>query len=140
MNMSMKHPRASSGKSTQRPRVYHNNKHHRLPRSAGGGAGEGNLVTVPFHHHVAYHKLFHAHSPSSVAQQLNERWLPLSTVMVCVPTARITEALALLQAAGIIPGLSLADRGITEKHLQFHGTLAEQEERAPWWTKHKRPD
>lgn len=140
MNISIQHSRSGKHKRAERPHHGNKNKHHRLPRSAGGGACEGNLVTVPYHQHVAYHKLFHAFGAQAVVRQLNEHWLPLSAVAVCIPTARITEALALLIQAGIISGVPHCERGITEKHLRFHGTHAQQEERAPWWTKQKRLD
>lgn len=140
MNISIKHTGGvKSIGFRERPYKHHKNKHHRIPRSAGGGAGEGNLVTVPYHHHVAYHKLFHAYGPLAVVRQLNEHWLPLATIAVCIPTARITEALALLTDAGILPVVPYIEQGITENHLRFHGTLLQQEERAPWWTKQKRP-
>ncbi len=140
MNISIHHTgKVKSTGSIVQPYKHHKNKHHRIPRSAGGGAGEGNLVTVPFHHHVAYHKLFNAFGPKTVVRQLNEHWLPLATIAICIPTARISEALALLTDAGILPVTPDSERGITENHLRFHGTLTQQDERAPWWTKQKQP-
>ena len=50
-------------------------KHHRLPRSQGGGSKDGNIVIVPSNLHRAYHVLFANMLPEEVAKTLTDTWI-----------------------------------------------------------------
>lgn len=50
-------------------------KHHRRPKSFGGGNDDENISHVPANKHRAYHLLFDAGDPRVIAERLNETWI-----------------------------------------------------------------
>jgi hypothetical protein len=50
-------------------------KHHRLPRSRGGGNNPENLSRVRSKYHRAYHLLFGNMTPREMAMYLNAIWI-----------------------------------------------------------------
>lgn len=113
----------------KRRRTEEKNRHHRVPKSLGGTMGQGNISEVRITDHRAYHHLFQRFAPEEVAFKLTEKWLPLRVCLVCVPTDRVSEVLALLSAASIIPTDIHAEYGITDNHLRYHGSESEKIER-----------
>lgn len=57
-------------------------RHHRKPRSMGGGNKSQNISWVRKHYHRAYHLLFGTGDPVIVAQVLNEVWIDPSYMLV----------------------------------------------------------
>jgi len=51
-------------------------KHHRRPRSRGGGSESENISLVPVNLHVAYHILFANMLPEEIVKVLNDMWIP----------------------------------------------------------------
>ncbi len=118
-------------KEKKKQRKRKQNKHHRLPKSHGGTSAEGNITEVDIEAHKDYHGLLKTYSPEEVAVLLTKIWLPLRACLVCVPTNRITEILELFHQKGIIESPDPEKHGVTENHLRYHGTPAEQLERIP---------
>jgi len=50
-------------------------RHHRLPRSRGGGNQHSNISLVLVKHHRAFHLLFGNATAEEVAEELNRRWI-----------------------------------------------------------------
>ena len=59
-------------------------RHHRRPRSAGGGNEKRNISSVRHSDHVAYHKLFGPGLPGVVTSTLNEVWIDPDVVVVAM--------------------------------------------------------
>lgn len=49
-------------------------KHHRKPKSLGGGGGD-NISELPKSKHSAWHTLFRNFDPYRIAEEINERYL-----------------------------------------------------------------
>ena len=50
-------------------------RHHRKPKSFGGGNNKRNIVKIPDKFHRAYHILFGAGNVHDVAKRLNETYI-----------------------------------------------------------------
>ncbi len=51
------------------------NRHHRKPKSKGGGNNKRNIVQVPMDKHIAYHVLFGTMTPEEVGAELTRTWI-----------------------------------------------------------------
>ena len=71
-------------------------RHHRRPRSQGGGDTEDNISDVRHGDHVAWHRLFKNFGPTAIAAIINSTWLDPAWRFVATPA---TGFLALLQLA-----------------------------------------
>lgn len=54
---------------------FHGHKHHRKPRSLGGGNDKENISVVCRDKHDAWHRLFKNHPPERIALIINNVWL-----------------------------------------------------------------
>ena len=52
-----------------------NSRHHRRPRSIGGGDGGRNISRVPENKHRAWHLLFGNMEAEAIAREINVHWL-----------------------------------------------------------------
>ena len=59
--------------SDRQPFAY--TKHHRKPKSRGGGNERENIAHVPVHYHRAWHLLFRNHEPATIASIINTLYL-----------------------------------------------------------------
>lgn len=62
----------------------HTHKHHRKPRSLGGGNELENISTVCRDKHDAWHLLFKNHPPERIALIINNVWLDPEYYFVAV--------------------------------------------------------
>jgi hypothetical protein len=92
-------------------------RHHRLPRSLGGGNNLDNISLVHRAPHQAYHLLFGAGESDTVAEALNHTWLPIQAVLVTIPTERLLTALDLLRTLGIHH--TVESLGLTTAHRKL---------------------
>jgi hypothetical protein len=53
----------------------HESRHHRKPRSLGGGNDLRNTVIVSQEQHNAWHRLFQNWEPEDIAEVINDMWL-----------------------------------------------------------------
>ena len=53
----------------------HDHRHHRKPRSLGGGNDERNISKVNRDKHDAWHLLFKNHPPERIAIIINNVWI-----------------------------------------------------------------
>ena len=51
------------------------NRHHRKPKSRGGGNGDRNISVVPIAQHQAWHTMFANMEPWDIAERINQVWL-----------------------------------------------------------------
>lgn len=70
-------------------KIKNPSRHHRKPRSKGGGNEPENISVVPNNKHEAYHTLFENEEPREVARQLNELWIDPSWVLIAVRRTEI---------------------------------------------------
>ena len=77
-------------------------KHHRYPRSLGGGMHNGNISIVPECEHRAFHVLFEVNPPEIIARILNNKWIPLNKKLICINTSDYNEAIKVLQERRIL--------------------------------------
>lgn len=61
------------------------NRHHRIPRSRGGGNNHENISVVREKDHKAYHQLFGNMLPDEIAAMLTDTWIDSNMYMVAVP-------------------------------------------------------
>lgn len=66
-------------------------RHHRRPKSRGGGSENSNISLVPRYKHVAFHQLFNTESPEEIAltlqkilDTLNEVWIDPAYKLIAV--------------------------------------------------------
>jgi len=57
-------------------------RHHRLPRSRNGSDEPCNISHVPEYLHQAWHTLFSNYSPETIAQIINDKWIPSNVKFV----------------------------------------------------------
>ena len=69
-------------KKSRKRRRY--NKHHRKPKSRGGGNSQRNISIVPIVQHQAWHTLFANQSAEEIAEAINRHWLDPDYKMVAV--------------------------------------------------------
>ena len=62
-------------------------RHHRHPRSLGGGNEPSNISVVKQADHNAWHTLFSNYSPETIARIINEKWIPRNYHFICVKDA-----------------------------------------------------
>lgn len=60
-------------------------RHHRRPKSLGGGASIRNISIVPPRYHRAWHLLFSNDSPQEIARKITEIWIDPDYYIVAVP-------------------------------------------------------
>lgn len=60
-------------------------RHHRLPRSRGGGDNPENISIVNAHKHRCYHTLFGNRTAPEVAQLLTEVWIDPEVELIAIP-------------------------------------------------------
>ena len=58
-------------------------RHHRLPRSRGGGSQDHNISVVDSKQHQAWHTLFSNLHPTTIADIINQKWLDPKYRFVC---------------------------------------------------------
>ena len=63
-------------------------RHHRKPKSRGGGNHHTNLSTVSQKDHQAYHNLFGNMLPDELAAMLTDTWIDPDYYLVAVPRKR----------------------------------------------------
>lgn len=63
----------------------HGDRHHRKPKSRGGGNNEENISIVPPKKHQAWHRLFQNLSPQEIAAIINDCWLDPDFYFVTIP-------------------------------------------------------
>lgn len=51
------------------------NKHHRKPKSRGGGNSDRNISVVSIAQHQAWHTMFANMEPWDIAERINQVWL-----------------------------------------------------------------
>jgi len=69
-------------KKREKPKLH---KHHRRPRSRGGGNEPSNISIVREKDHRAYHQLFGNMLPDEMAAMLTDTWIDSNYYMVAVP-------------------------------------------------------
>ena len=74
---------AYRGYSRRRRRRVRLNKHHRLPRSRGGGNGR-NVIKVDEELHRAYHRLFGNRTAPEIAELLSKVWIDPDYEMIAI--------------------------------------------------------
>jgi hypothetical protein len=92
-------------------------RHHRLPRSLGGGHGADNISLVYPEPHRAYHRIFGAGIPHEVCWRLNNMWLPISTTVLPIPTRLLHSVLHTLKEAGV--EIDINTLGLTPAHRKI---------------------
>ena len=60
----------------------HLDRHHRVCRSLGGDNSNENISVVNVVQHQAWHILFSNHTPQTIANIINEKWIPLNVEFV----------------------------------------------------------
>lgn len=60
-------------------------RHHRRPKSLGGGASERNISSVPAKYHRAWHLLFSNDSPQEIARKITEIWIDPDYYVIAIP-------------------------------------------------------
>lgn len=74
---------------TKCKRIHHPNeawmsRHHRQPKSVGGGNEPANISIVPKHLHDHWHAMFGNKHPKQIVQIINQVWLDPRFMFVCV--------------------------------------------------------
>lgn len=59
-------------------------RHHRLPRSCGGTEHPSNISVVKTKEHYSWHNLFSNLTPETIAEIINQKWIPSNYRMVCI--------------------------------------------------------
>jgi len=62
----------------------HDTRHHRRPRSLGGGNEKTNISFVSQNKHRAWHTLFSNYSPYRIADIINDDWLDSDYMFIVV--------------------------------------------------------
>jgi hypothetical protein len=75
-----------SKKRLKVPRGF--SRHHRKPRSLGGGDENENISVVTLLQHQSFHNLFSNLTPPVIAQILNQKWIDPEYEFVCVKRKR----------------------------------------------------
>lgn len=65
------------------PKGY--SRHHRKPRSLGGGNEEYNISIVTCTQHDAWHALFGNFTPETIVRIINERWIDPDYKVILAP-------------------------------------------------------
>ena len=60
-------------------------RHHRLPRSRGGGNERANISIVSIRDHQAFHAFFGNATAREIAKILSDTWIDPSVELIVVP-------------------------------------------------------
>ncbi len=63
-------------------------RHHRKPKSIGGGSEPPNTIYVPDYKHRAWHTLFGNMTARQIADEINTTWLDPSFTFKAVSTSK----------------------------------------------------
>ena len=61
----------------------HLSRHHRKPRSLGGGNEDRNLSTVDVKKHQAWHTLLANYTPEKICEEINKYWIDPDYEVLC---------------------------------------------------------
>ena len=74
-------------------------RHHRKPRSLGGGNEDRNISLLPRVKHAAWHTLFQNWDAYRIAEEVNEMYLDPAYKMVVIPASMAIDPLIQIIAA-----------------------------------------
>ena len=60
------------------------NRHHRKPKSRGGGNNERNISVVPIIQHQAWHTMFNNMQAQQIVDKINRTWIDPDYKLVLV--------------------------------------------------------
>lgn len=83
----------------------HQDKHHRLEASNGGGNTQDNISCVNSSEHVAWHIIFKNYHAKIKCQIINETWLDPDYKFICVEAEKYDEVVELLRICNLFGGL-----------------------------------
>jgi hypothetical protein len=76
---------------------YRPTKHHRKPRSIGGGNEPRNISMVPCYQHEAWHAIVLNHTAFTIQYMLNDKYLDPDYKFICVKSVNFFKALDLVR-------------------------------------------